>query len=62
MVRKKTLSPSGATDDDGEHRNAQININQAELDYSGLDIGDEVYVRTEKGRIIIEDIEYSDID
>jgi hypothetical protein len=54
MVRRKTLSPSGSTDDNGEYRNAHINLHQDELTVAGFDIGDEVYVRTEDDAIVIQ--------
>ncbi|QLC34052.1 hypothetical protein EFA46_007490 [Halarchaeum sp. CBA1220] len=54
MVRKKTLSPSGAKGADGEYHNAHVNIHEDELLVAGLDIGEEVFVQTRDGRIVIQ--------
>lgn len=60
MVREKTLSPSGEADDDGNYQNAQVSISQPELEYSGLEIGESVFVKAERGRIIIQSKEYEE--
>ena len=44
MVRKKKLSPSEATDDNGEYSNAHVNLHEDELAVTGLSIGDDVFV------------------
>jgi len=63
MVRKKTLSPSGGQDEEtGEYRNATVNINEDELKFADVEIGDEVYVRVVDGRIIIEPLDWQDDD
>ncbi|AGB34102.1 MULTISPECIES: hypothetical protein [Natrinema] len=54
MVRKKTLSPSGAKDEDGHVHNVHINLHEDELAVAGMDIGDEVYVRVREDTIIIQ--------
>ncbi len=54
MVRKKTLSPSGAKDEEGEYSNAHVNLHEDELEVAGLSIGDEVFVRVRDGKIIIQ--------
>ncbi|MFB6126709.1 MAG: hypothetical protein ABEJ79_05360 [Halolamina sp.] len=54
MVRKKTLSPSGATDDEGEYSNVHVNLHEDELAVAGMNIGDEVFVRVRDGKIIIQ--------
>jgi len=54
MVRKKTLSPSGARDEDGDYHNAHVNLHEDELAVAGLDIGDEVFVRVREDTIIIQ--------
>jgi len=62
MVRKKKLSPSGATDEDGEYHNAHINLHEDELDVAGMALGDHVFVRVREGRIIIQRGEPDEID
>ncbi len=54
MVRKKTLSPSGAKGSDGQYHNAHISLNEDELNAAGLSIGDEIYVRVRENMIIIQ--------
>ncbi|MFB6145867.1 MAG: hypothetical protein ABEJ99_05190 [Candidatus Nanohaloarchaea archaeon] len=54
MVRKKKLSPSGQKDKDGNYNNAHINIHRDELEASGLEIGDEVFVRVRGGMLVIQ--------
>jgi hypothetical protein len=54
MVRKKTLSPSGAKAEDGQVHNVHINLHEDELAVAGMDIGDEVYVRVREDTIIIQ--------
>ena len=54
MVRKKTLSPSGAKGDDGEYHNAHINLHEDELAVAGMQIGEEVLVRVREDKIIIQ--------
>ncbi|SDM59711.1 hypothetical protein SAMN04487949_2204 [Halogranum gelatinilyticum] len=54
MVRRKTLSPTGATDDDGQYRNVTINLHVDELTVAGMDVGDEVFVRVRDNRIVIQ--------
>jgi len=54
MVRKKTLSPSGAKDEDGEYHNVHLNLHEDELAVAGMEIGDEVFVRVRDGKIIIQ--------
>lgn len=54
MVRRKTLSPSGAKDDEGEYHNAHLNLHEVELTVAGLDIGGEVFVHVRENRIIIQ--------
>lgn len=60
MVRKKTLSPSGAKDEDGEYSNAHVNLHEDELEVAGLDIGDEVFIRVREGKIIIQKADQED--
>lgn len=62
MVRKKKLSPSGATDDDGEYHNAHVNLHEDELTVAGMDIGDDVYVQVRDGKIIIQKAEPGELD
>lgn len=62
MVRKKTLSPSGARNDEGEYSNAHINLHEDELTVAGLAIGDEVYVQVREGKIVIQKAEADEID
>ncbi|WP_299235566.1 hypothetical protein [Natronomonas sp.] len=62
MVRKKTLSPSGAKDDEGEYHNVHVNIHEDELAVAGMDIGDEVFVRVREGKIIIQQADADDVD
>ncbi len=57
MVRKKTLSPSGGRNEEGDYSNAHINIHSDELEVAGLDIGDEVFVRVRDGKIIMQKAE-----
>ncbi len=54
MVRKKTLSPSGKKDKDGEYNNAHINLHKDELEAAGFEIGDEVLVRVRNDMIVIQ--------
>ena len=54
MVRKKTLSPSGAKDEDGEYHNVHLNLHEDEPAVAGMEIGDEVFVRVRDGKIIIQ--------
>ncbi|CQH44089.1 MULTISPECIES: AbrB/MazE/SpoVT family DNA-binding domain-containing protein [Halobacterium] len=62
MVRKKTLSPSGAKGDDGEYHNAHVNLHEDELSVAGLDIGDEVFVRVREDKIIIQRADQDDVE
>ncbi len=57
MVRKKTLSPSGAKGKDGEYHNAHISLNEDELCAAGFKIGEEVFVRVRENMIIIQKAE-----
>ncbi|MFB6173981.1 MAG: hypothetical protein ABEI39_05000 [Halobacteriales archaeon] len=61
MVRKKTLSPSGAKGDDGEYHNAHINLHEDELAVAGMQIGDEVLVRVREDQIIIQRADQEDV-
>jgi len=54
MVRKKTLSPSGAKGEDGDYHNAHINLHEDELAVAGMQIGDEVLVRVREDKVIIQ--------
>ncbi|OKY77776.1 MAG: SymE toxin family protein [Candidatus Methanohalarchaeum thermophilum] len=54
MVRKKKLTPSGMKDEEGNYRNAHVNIHKDELQAAGFEIGDEVLVRVREGMIIIQ--------
>lgn len=54
MVRRKTLSPTGATDDDGQYRNVTINLHADELTVAGMAVGDEVFVRVRDNKIVIQ--------
>ena len=62
MVRKKTLSPSGAKDEDGNYHNVHLNLHEDELEVAGMDIGDEVFVRVRDGKIIIQKADEEHID
>jgi len=62
MVRKKTLSPSGAKDEDGNYHNVHLNLHEDELEVAGMDIGDEVFVRVRDGKIIIQKADEDQID
>lgn len=55
MVRKKTLSPSGAKDKDGNYHNVHLNLHKDELAVAGMDIGSEVFVRVRDGKIILQE-------
>ena len=61
MVRRKTLSPSGAKDANGEYHNAYLNLHEDELTVAGLDIGGEVFVHVRENRIIIQKAELATI-
>lgn len=54
MVRKKKLSPIGTKDEEGDYRNAHVNLHKDELEAAGLEIGDDVLVRVKGKKIIIE--------
>lgn len=54
MVRRKTLSPSGAKDGHGDYHNVHVNLHEDELTVAGLDIGEEVFVHVRENRIIIQ--------
>jgi hypothetical protein len=54
MVRKKTLSPSGAKDENGEYHNVHLNLHKDELTVAGMAIGDEVFVRVRGDEIVIK--------
>ena len=62
MVRKKTLSPSGAKDEDGNYHNVHLNLHEDELEVAGMDIVDEVFVRVRDGKIIIQKADEEHID
>ena len=62
MVRKKTLSPSGAKGEDGEYHNVHLNLHEDELAVAGMDIGDEVFVRVREDKIIIQRADTDDLD
>ncbi len=62
MVRKKTLSPSGAKGEDGEYHNVHINLHEDELAVAGMNIGDEVFVRVREDKIIIQRADTDDLD
>ena len=62
MVRKKTLSPSGAKDEDGNYHNVHLNLHEDELAVAGMDIGDEVFVRVRDGKIIIQKADEDELD
>ncbi|SEO27568.1 Toxin SymE, type I toxin-antitoxin system [Halogranum amylolyticum] len=54
MVRRKTLSPTGSKDGDGEYRNVTLNLHSDELTVAGLDVGEEVFVRVRDGKIVVQ--------
>ncbi|WP_254864548.1 type I toxin-antitoxin system SymE family toxin [Halovivax gelatinilyticus] len=62
MVRKKTLSPSGAKDEDGNYHNVHLNLHEDELEVAGMQIGDEVFVRVRDGKIIIQKADEDELD
>jgi hypothetical protein len=62
MVRKKTLSPSGAKDEDGEYHNVHLNLHEDELAVAGMDIGDEVFVRVREDKIVIQKADPDEMD
>ncbi|MFW5965642.1 MAG: hypothetical protein ACOCP3_02720 [Halodesulfurarchaeum sp.] len=62
MVRKKTLSPSGAKGDDDVYHNAHVNLHEDELAVAGLEIGDEVFVRVREDKIIIQKADPEDVE
>ncbi len=62
MVRKKTLSPSGAKDEDGNYHNVHLNLHEDELAVAGMQIGDEVFVRVRDGKIIIQKADEDELD
>ncbi len=62
MVRKKTLSPSGAKDENGEYHNVHVNLHEDELAVAGLEIGDEVFVRVRDGKIIIQKADPDEVE
>jgi hypothetical protein len=62
MVRKKTLSPSGAKSEDGEYHNVHLNLHEDELAVAGMDIGDEVFVRVREDKIIIQRADTDELD
>jgi len=62
MVRKKKLSPSGATGKDGEYHNAHVNLHEDELAVAGMDIGDDVFVRVREDKIIIQGADADDVE
>lgn len=62
MVRKKTLSPSGAKDENGRYHNAHLNLHEDELTVAGMAIGDEVFVRVREDKIIIQRANQSEVE
>ncbi|WP_247730479.1 hypothetical protein [Halovivax limisalsi] len=62
MVRKKTLSPSGAKDEEGNYHNVHLNLHEDELAVAGMQIGDEVFVRVRDGKIIIQKADEDELD
>lgn len=62
MVRKKTLSPSGAKDANGEYHNVHLNLHEDELLVAGMAIGDEVFVRVRDNKIIIQKATDDDLE
>ncbi|MFP4217957.1 MAG: hypothetical protein ACLFR6_03845 [Salinarchaeum sp.] len=62
MVRKKTLSPSGAKGEDGEYHNVHVNLHEDELAVAGMDIGDEVFVRVREDKIIIQKADQDEVE
>ena len=62
MVRKKTLSPSGAKDDDGEYHNVHLNLHEDELAVAGMEIGDEVFVTVREDKIIVQKADPETVD
>lgn len=62
MVRKKTLSPSGAKGEDGEYHNVHVNLHEDELAVAGMEIGDEVFVRVREDKIIIQKADQEDVE
>ena len=62
MVRKKTLSPSGAKGEDDTYHNAHVNLHEDELAVAGLEIGDEVFVRVREDKIIIQKADPKDVE
>ncbi|WP_348613602.1 hypothetical protein [Halobaculum rarum] len=62
MVRKKTLSPSGAKDENGEYHNVHVNLHEDELAVAGMEIGDEVFVRVRDGKIIIQKADADEVE
>jgi hypothetical protein len=62
MVRKKKLSPSGTKDQQGEYHNVHLNLHEDELTVAGLDIGDEVFVRVRKDKIIIQSTDQETVE
>lgn len=62
MVRKKKLSPSGTKDQQGEYHNVHHNLHEDELTVAGLDIGDEVFVRVRKDKIIIQSTDQETVE
>lgn len=62
MVRKKKLSPSGATDSDGKHNNAHLNLHRDELAVAGMDIGDDVFVMVREDKIVIQPADTESLD
>ncbi|WP_227380751.1 hypothetical protein [Haladaptatus halobius] len=61
MVRRKTLSPSGMTDEHGHYHNVHINLHEDELAVANMTIGDEVFVRVREDKIIIQSADQNDI-
>ncbi len=62
MVRKKTLSPSGAKDDSGSYHNAHLNIHEDELIVAGMSIGEEIFVRVREDKIVIQKADGGEIE
>ncbi len=62
MVRKKTLSPSGAKGEDGEYHNVHVNLHEDELAVAGMEIGDEVFVRVREDKIIIQKADQDEVE
>nr|WP_276414101.1 AbrB/MazE/SpoVT family DNA-binding domain-containing protein [Halomicroarcula sp. XH51] len=59
---KRSFSPSGAKDEDGEYHNVHINIHEDELAVAGMEIGDEVFVRVRDNKIIIQKADPDEVE